>query len=407
MNTRWMGWAWAAMGLLLLASAVQAAESDSQGQMRIELRGDSSGGDKPGLRLWINGKEVSGNEITIGEGGKLRLEIHPAAAENRPPREGEKPGPQPFLGIKITPLTDEARQAAKVEQGALVAEVMPGSPAERAGIKVDDVITAVNGRAVEGPRQLLDAIRELKSGDNAKLAWLRKGIRMEASVALGAYAEKGGAPQESTKAEMPKPQRTGEAFLGVWAVPLTKENEELAGTNHGVLINSLAVDGPAAKAGLKAGDVIAGMDGKDVNDPGDLVERIRSHKPGDAVRIAYFRAGKRSDATVTLEERPGELERKEGPPGIQIPGEGWGDLGDLRKYLDQLAPQMRDWIQKFREENPNLRPGTPVPMPEGPRMGPRAEPYDMGKDMGRIMERLDRLEKRLNDIDQRLKKLEK
>jgi hypothetical protein len=40
-------------------------------------------------------------------------------------------------------------------------------------------------------------------------------------------------------------------------------------------------------------------------------------------------------------------------------------------------------------------------------MGPRAEPYDMGKDMGRIMERLDRLEKRLNDFDQRLKKLEK
>ena len=407
MNTRWMGWAWAAMGLLLLASAVRAAESDSQGQMRIEWRGDSSGGDKPALRLWINGKEVSGNEITIGEGGKLRIEMDRAAAENRPPREGEKPGPQPFLGIKITPLSDEARQAAKVEAGALVAEVMPGSPAERAGIKVDDVITAVNGRAVEGPRQLLDEIRELKPGDKAKVAWSRKGSRMEASVALGAYAEKGGG-QESTKTEKPKPQRTGEAFLGVWAVPLTKENEELAaGTDHGVLINSLAVDGPAAKAGLKAGDVIAGMDGKDVNDPGELVERLRAHKPGDAIRIAYFRAGKRSDATVTLEERPGELERKETPPGIQIPGEGWGDLGELRKYLDQLAPQMREWMQKFREESPNLRPGTPLPTPEAPRAGPRAEPYDMGKDMGRIMERLDRLEKRLNDFDQRLKKLEK
>jgi len=399
MITRFYGWGWAAIGVVLMAAAVQAAPSDSQAEVRIELRGDDSTGPVPQVRMWVNGKEVTGDKATLGEGGRLRIERRPGTEEKGSARE--RPGPQAFLGLKIEPLREEAREAAEINGGVLVTEVMPGSPADRAGVKVEDIITAVNGRAAESPRELQERVRACRPGDNIRLAWSRGTKRMEANVALGAYAEAGAGGEE---AEKPKPERAGEAFLGVWAVPLTKEAEEHAGTGRGVLVSSLAVDGPAAKAGLQAGDVIVSMDGKDVEAPDQLVDRLRSHKPGDDLRIAYYRAGKRNEVTVRLADRLGELGRKEGPPGFEIP-EGLG--GNLSDLLEKLGPEIREWVGRLREGPQGRRPGTPVPIPEAPRMGPPAEPYDMGKDMGRILERLDRIEKRLNDLDQRLRKLEK
>jgi len=396
MNTRWLGWGWAALGLVLMAAAVQAGESAAQAEVRVELKADSSAGAKPEVRMWVNGKEVTGDSVAVEEGGGVRL-------QPRSSRGGEG-GPQPFLGVQIAPLTDQAREAAKVEAGALVTEARPGSPAERAGLKADDVITAVNGEPVDGPQQLVEQIRGHRAGDKVKLAWVRQGNRMEASVTLGASPEAGGRREEPQRADRPKPPRTAEAYLGVWVVPLSKETEELAGTDHGVLVSSLAVDGPAAKAGLQAGDVIVSMDGKDVAGPDQFVDRLRAHKPGDTVPIGYFRAGKRNEASATLGERPAELGRKEGVPGLDVPEELWGNLGQL---LEKLGPEVGDLMKKWGEGRQGLRPGAPAPVPELPRLAPRQEPYDMGKDMGRLLERLDGIEKRLNDIDQRLRKLEK
>jgi membrane-associated protease RseP (regulator of RpoE activity) len=394
MTTRLLCAGVAALGLVLLAAAPAGAAA-ATADVKVELRGDVSGG-RPEVRLWVNGNEVQ-------PGGVLAIETKeqgPAGTTEGKPG-GERPSAQAFLGVRVAPLDQRARDKARVETGALVANVMPDSPAAKAGLEEGDVIISFNGRSVESPEQLLDQIRQFRPGDKVKLAWQRAGKQMAEGVVLGAYAEGGKRPEGG---EAPKEPAKGEAFLGVMASPLTEETKEYAGTDRGVLIRSITDDSPAAKAGLQAGDVIVSMDGKEVNSPGELVDRVRSHRPGEAIRVVYRRGGKRQEVTVTLAERPGEKGGKRpGLPLFEMPEDWLRRLPDLRQYLEKIRPDIEEWAKRWGEEHPGAVP----PPSAGPRTGPRAEPYDMGKDMGRILERLDRIENRLSEIEKRLDRLEK
>jgi serine protease Do len=75
------------------------------------------------------------------------------------------------------------------------------------------------------------------------------------------------------------------------------------GVNSGVTISDVTQGGPAAKAGLKAGDTIVSVDGKPIKNGNDLVSDIASRKPGTAVKLGYVRNGKQESATVTVGER--------------------------------------------------------------------------------------------------------
>lgn len=70
--------------------------------------------------------------------------------------------------------------------------------------------------------------------------------------------------------------------------------------DSGVLVRSLNPDGPAAKAGIEKGDILTKIDGKDVNSPEEMVDKILAKKPGDTVEIESIHAGKPAKATVTL-----------------------------------------------------------------------------------------------------------
>ena len=197
---------------------------------------------------------------------------------------------------------------------------------------------------------------------------------------------------------------------------MTDEMKEFSKIDHGVLVESLSVDSPAAKAGLQAGDVITAIDGKDVNAPKTLVDLVRSHKPGDTIHVTYYRMSKRSEAAVTLGERPGEAVRpRETPmPGV-TPDDIEGMSPEMRKYLDSLRPEIEDWMKRFGSpemSRPGARPLTPpgtgsTPPGSAASPGTGAMPYDVGKDLGRILERLDRMEHRLTDIEKRLDQIEK
>jgi serine protease Do len=81
---------------------------------------------------------------------------------------------------------------------------------------------------------------------------------------------------------------------------LTSAVNRVYGFKAGVLVQSVAPGGPAERAGLKGGDIIVSVDGRNIKDGDDLVNEITSRHPGSTVRVGYLRDGKQADASVTI-----------------------------------------------------------------------------------------------------------
>jgi S1-C subfamily serine protease len=137
-------------------------------------------GDKLALTVERDGKEQT-LTATLGE--------RPAATA-RPDQPMPVPQRAPaFLGVQMAPLTPELRTQLKVnaDAGAVIAEVVPGSPAEKAGLKRDDVVTAANDRPVRSPEDLREAVQQTGAGHELALAVSRGGekVTVKASPQAG------------------------------------------------------------------------------------------------------------------------------------------------------------------------------------------------------------------------------
>ncbi|HYG73704.1 MAG TPA: PDZ domain-containing protein [Planctomycetota bacterium] len=96
---------------------------------------------------------------------------------------------KPRLGVELAPVADDLRERFKndVKDGAYVMSVVPGSPAEKAGLSVGDAITAFNGKPVTGPKDLIDAVRNAPQGKN-EVTVTRRGEALQLKVDLGEVA---------------------------------------------------------------------------------------------------------------------------------------------------------------------------------------------------------------------------
>jgi hypothetical protein len=374
----------AAVGILLAAGIVWAADEPKSASARVEVRTESERGGPPRVRMWVNGREVE---------------------PGRPPVEAAEPGEsgRAFLGVGVGPLSAEAQERTGAEAGAMVVQVMPDSPAAGVGLQVGDVITAIGEKPVRSPQDVVEAIRASKPGQTVCLVYRRDGEEREARFTELRIAWKressdfrGGAPEKGEAEER--------AFLGILAAPLSDDMREIAGTGEGVLVDSLTDSSPAAKAGLLPGDVITRIDGQPVTTLDELVERLRTRKPGDEIEVTYYRMGKRQETRVTLGEAPARESRAfRSGPLLGLPEGLLEELPRLREYLEGVRPQVEQWMKKWREpreespeerEPPWLRPLVPPVMP--------GDPYGIGKDIGRLLERMDRIERRLDEIERSL-----
>jgi serine protease Do len=95
-------------------------------------------------------------------------------------------------------------------------------------------------------------------------------------------------------------------YLGASLVTVTSAiaNYYRLGTDTGALISQIAQNGPAAKAGLKVGDVITAVDGKTITTADDVIKAIRSHSIGDTIQVNFYRGNNLQSAAVTLAENP-------------------------------------------------------------------------------------------------------
>jgi len=237
--------------------------------------------------------------------------------------EGDE-GPS-WLGVETHEVTSENAKEFKLpaERGVVVADVAKDSPAAKAGLKENDVITEVNGQRVEGAAQFRRMIHEIPAGRTAQLTVWRDGRAQTLNATLGAAEERHkvwtGATPGGFAFRMPEVQIPeipsmdfGEDMGGVMIAGgrprLGIDAEDIGGQlgsffgapdGEGILVRSVNTGSPAEKAGLKAGDVITSFNGERVRSLGDLREKLAAQSDGKAAKIGVLR--NKSEVTLSVE----------------------------------------------------------------------------------------------------------
>lgn len=174
-------------------------------------------------------------------------------------------------------------------EGAMLQGVLPGSPAERAGLLDGDTIQRFDGKNVTSEETMRDLLRRTPAGKTVEVAYLRDGVLMTTTlttIASDNYDEKTFLPPGGAS--------------GYWGVD-DLERAAVAGTNlSGVQLGNVSANRPADLAGLKAGDIVTEFDGKPVRTPDGLAIYIHHAAPASTIKIAVFRNGQRIELPVKM-----------------------------------------------------------------------------------------------------------
>jgi len=203
-----------------------------------------------------------------------------------------------YIGASVQTLTPELAEAMKLKgqsTGALVGEVTPKSPSEKAGMKTGDVITAVNGKKISDARELRLMIGSMAPGTKVQIEINREGQNKTLNVDL-AEMPAGAAEQgaEAAPEEAAQPEKAT-VFGGVAVADITDDVRtalNLPKDIQGAVIADIDADSPAAKAGLREGDVIQEVNKRPVKSAKDLVAISKKLKPTEKILIRVYSQGR-------------------------------------------------------------------------------------------------------------------
>jgi membrane-associated protease RseP (regulator of RpoE activity) len=231
-----------------------------------------------------------------------------------------------FLGVHAEDVSKEnmASYGMREVRGVGVTEVVKDSPAEKAGLRKGDVIVGFNGEAVTSTRKLNRLVNESSPDQNVRLTIERGGSQQEVSATLTkrdafnrVWNEKARTEMrekiEKMRKDMPAKIKNGDGTwiintgsyrrLGISTQSLTKQLADYFGVSEGILVTSVVENSAAAKAGLKAGDVITAVDGEKVDSAGDISRAINKKEDGP-VTLTVVRDRSSRTITVTPEKPP-------------------------------------------------------------------------------------------------------
>ena len=204
-----------------------------------------------------------------------------------------------YIGASVQTLTPELAEAMKLKgqpTGALVGEVAPKTPSEKAGMKTGDVITAVNGKKISDARELRLMIGSMAPGSKTQMQVNREGQTKTFDVQLAempaGVTEEGG--PEASPEESAQPEKTT-VFGGVAVADITDDIRgalNLPKDVQGAVIAEVDANSPAGKAGLREGDVIQEVNKQRVKNAKDLVGVSKQLKPNEKILMRVYSQGR-------------------------------------------------------------------------------------------------------------------
>jgi len=197
-----------------------------------------------------------------------------------------------YLGAVVQPVTPELAEAFRLKEakGALVADVTPQAPADKAGMKSGDVIVGINGKPLDNPRQLRLTIGGMSPGTKIQVKVLREGKEKVLPVELGEL------PEKESKISTNEPTEENSNILdGVTVADLPEEIRkalQIPPNVKGAIITEIDPDSPSYRAGLRQGAVIQEIDHNEVDNAEKAVELSNQIKKNEKVLLRVWTEGK-------------------------------------------------------------------------------------------------------------------
>jgi serine protease Do len=220
-----------------------------------------------------------------------------------------------YLGATIQPVTPEIADSVGMpgKKGALVAELVPGGPAEKAGVLPGDVVLSVNGHSVKNASELTREVAASHSGDTLSLVIMRAGTQKTIDVKSGV---------RPSEAELAKQQNRDPNDLGGGGQPPASAKPDAMGLAvgplddaarrryglpaevKGAVVDGVAAGSDAAKKGLKRGDVLVRAGDRAITGPGDVAAAIDAAKKAGrtSVLVFIFRDGRQLGVPIKIEK---------------------------------------------------------------------------------------------------------
>ena len=204
-----------------------------------------------------------------------------------------------WLGVSIQPVTPDLAKALGLEkeQGALVAAVVQGSPAEKAGIKSGDVIVEYDGKNIEHANDLPILVADTPVGKDVNMTILRENKRIPLQVKVAELKEQ---EKVASAAEQGK--------FGLSVQTVTPDIARTLGLDQagGVIISGIEAGSPAADADLQRGDVILEINRRPVNSIDDFQKTIDSVKPGSNLLFLVRRGTNNMFLAMNVPQKQGD-----------------------------------------------------------------------------------------------------
>ena len=218
-----------------------------------------------------------------------------------------------YIGVMMQEIDSERAKALKLheEGGVEITVVEQDSPAEKAGLKVGDVVLKYNGQRVEGMQQFARMVHETPAGREVKIEISRAGAAQSVMVRVAQrkvqHMELGDVPPMPERFDIHIPDlprgfmTLRSSVLGVEAESIDGQLAQYFGVKDGVLVRSVLKGSSAEKAGIRAGDVIVRIDDARVATPADISGRLRALH-GKSAPVVLMRDHKELTINVTISD---------------------------------------------------------------------------------------------------------